>query len=77
MVVGIVAAAGVAIGLDAKLLVALVLDLELGHFEFLQQPGSAFESMSSRLLQPIPYRIAAVIVADTAGRDPIAPIGWA
>ena len=69
LVVGIVAASGVAVGLDAKLLVLLVLYLELRLLELSQQPGSAVEEISSGVLQPIPHRIATFIVADAPGRS--------
>lgn len=68
LVVRIVPAARIAIGLEAKLLVLRVLDVEMRRLELLQEPGRRFEGISSRVLEPVPYGVAALIVADPAGR---------
>src|SRR5207237_507366 len=68
LVVGIVSAAGVVIR-EPQLLVLLVFHLEIRRLQHAQQPPTALDRVAAGLLEPVPYRVAAVIVNDfPAGR---------
>ncbi len=76
LVVRIVSAARLAIGLEAKLLVLRVLDVEVRHLQFLQEPGSGFKGIPPRILEPVPDGIASLVMTDAARRDWIGRAGW-
>src|SRR5205814_8368438 len=78
LVVGIVSAAGVVIR-EPQLLVLLVFHLEIRRLQPAQQPRSALDRVAAGLLEPVRYRVAAVIVNNfpaggvpptSAGRPP-------
>src|SRR5207248_6260360 len=87
LVVGIVSAAGVVIR-EPQLLVLLVFHLEIRRLQPAQQPRSALDRVAAGLLEPVPYRVAAVIVNNfpaggvtpaSGGRPPAPaapPGGW-